>query len=194
MPTFHSTLLTTVAAKSTIQLATLTDIKKIRPCNTHNTAKVRIDHGRPGEKRKNDMRKTQHVSLFLLWCRKSVSETRPHSVARNGGTKRHVCGQNVGGRLQAGAPASSFRAQEAASCLQYSHAWLLHRHRVEFSPLCETPERLRGLEKKSPQSLSADAMWWISREQQQQQRQYIEKINVKKSSVYSRRKQTFGRD
>lgn len=139
MPIFHSTLLTTVAAQSTIRLATLSDIKKIRPCNTHNTAKVRVDHGRPGEKRKNDMRKTQHVSLFLLWCRKSVSERRPHSVS----------GQNVGGRLQAGAPASSFRAQEAASCLQYLHARLLHRHRVEFSPLCETPERLRGLEKKT---------------------------------------------
>lgn len=79
----------------------------------------------------------------------------------------------------------------AASCLQYLHAWLLHCHRVEFSTLCETPERLRGLEKKTSQEPIADVMWWIPSEQQPQQQQAI--IIKKKSSARSHREAGFGR-
>lgn len=79
----------------------------------------------------------------------------------------------------------------AASCLQYVNAWLLHCQRVEFSPLLETPERLRGLKKKTSQESFTDVMWWIPSEQQQprQQQQPKEIIKKKTNSKYSREKQ-----
>lgn len=71
----------------------------------------------------------------------------------------------------------------AASCLQYVNAWLLHCQRVEFSPLLETPERLRGLKKKTSQESFTDVMWWIPSEQQQPRQQQQPKEIIKKKQT-----------